>query len=206
MDVQLTQNTYDYYLKLLIIGETGVGKTSLLLSFTGENLQNKGATIGVDFKHKMLTIDGKITKLQIWDTAGQERFRTLTKSYFKLAQGIILVFDLTDENSIDNLKTWIDQIKENTSENTVNILVGNKSDKDERKVSSELAKSFAEKNNMKYFETSSRNKESVNEMFDVLCRDIISKGIDDSRYVRLNKTNSIRSGNSSVKDSYCCIK
>jgi small GTP-binding protein len=180
MVVQLSQSTINYYLKFLIVGDSGVGKTSLLLSYCGDSFQEKeGATIGIDFRHKINNFNGKTVKLQIWDTAGQERFRTMTKSYFKMTQGIILVFDLTKAESLEILKPWIKEINEQCGENCPKVLVGNKCDLvNRRRIEKESASFFAKKNGMEYFETSCLEKENVNEVFMHLCKVVIEKAID----------------------------
>lgn len=117
-------------LKILIIGESGVGKSSLLLRFTEDNFDpEQTLTIGVDFKTKRLTVDGNTVKLAIWDTAGQERFRTLTPSYYRDAQGAILVFDVSNYASFAKLETWINELETySTKSNIVKMIVGNKID------------------------------------------------------------------------------
>ena len=121
---------YDYLFKLLIIGDSAVGKTSLLLRYTDEAYsEHYISTIGVDFKIKTMELDGKTVKLQIWDTAGQERFKTITPTYYKGADGIIVVFDLTNQKSYDNVKKWLEEIEQYTSGKKVNkLLVGSKCD------------------------------------------------------------------------------
>lgn len=117
-------------LKLLIIGESGVGKSSLLLRFTEDNFDpEQTLTIGVDFKTKKLTIDGNTVKLAIWDTAGQERFRTLTPSYYRDAQGAILVFDVSSYQTFSKLETWLSELDTySTKSNIIKMVVGNKID------------------------------------------------------------------------------
>ena len=110
----MSSQKYNHLFKLLIIGESGVGKTCLLLRFTDDLFtSNHLTTIGIDFKIKIINLDNKLIKLQIWDTAGEERFRTITKTYYKGAHGIILTYDVTDINSFKNIRNWIKQIKQN---------------------------------------------------------------------------------------------
>ena len=134
---------YDYLFKLVIIGNSGVGKSSLLLRFADDSFSDSYlTTIGVDFRFRTLPIDGKNVKLQIWDTAGQERFRTITSAYYKVsflvyifqgADGIVMVYDISNENSFDDIdKFWITEV-ENYAEKTVELaLIGNKSDIEQR--------------------------------------------------------------------------
>ncbi|CAL5322901.1 unnamed protein product [Camellia sinensis] len=133
---------YDYLFKLLLIGDSGVGKSCLLLRFADDSyLDSYISTIGVDFKIRTVEQDGKTIKLQIWDTAGQERFRTITSSYYRGAHGIIIVYDITDQESFNNVKQWLNEIDRYASENVNKLLVGNKCDlTDNRAVSYDTAK------------------------------------------------------------------
>nr|DAD28600.1 TPA_asm: hypothetical protein HUJ06_030068 [Nelumbo nucifera] len=125
---------YDYLIKLLLIGDSGVGKSCLLLRFSDDSFTTSFiTTIGIDFKIRTIELDGKRIKLQIWDTAGQERFRTITTAYYRGAMGILLVYDVTDESSFNNIRNWIRNIEQHASDNVNKILVGNKADMDESK-------------------------------------------------------------------------
>ena len=120
---------YDYLFKLLLIGNSGVGKSALLLRFTEDTFRETfHSTIGVDFKIKNVEMDNKIVKLQIWDTAGQERFQTITKSYYKGAHGIILVYDVSERSSFLSVEQWIDEIERNANPHACKLLIGNKAD------------------------------------------------------------------------------
>ena len=170
----MSNHKYDYLYKLLIIGESGVGKTCLLLRFTEDSFTaNHLTTIGIDFKIKLINLENKLIKLQIWDTAGQERFRTITKTYYKGAHGIILTYDVTDQNSFKNIRNWIKQIEANAQTNVCKVLVGNKCDKDDRKVSYEEGQKLAEANNMPFYETSAKTNQNVNEVFTFLTQEIL---------------------------------
>ena len=134
-----TPDDHDLYIKLLMLGDTGVGKTCLLLRYAYDSFSPTFiTTIGIDFKIKHVTIDGLKCKLQIWDTAGQERFRTITISYFRGAQGILLCYDVTDRDTFENVRHWVSQIKKHADDDVGVIMVGNKCDKSElRMVSTE---------------------------------------------------------------------
>ncbi len=173
-------NKYDYLFKLLIIGESGVGKTCLLLQFTeGSFTTNHLTTIGIDFKIKIINLEEKQIKLQIWDTAGQERFRTITKTYYKGAHGIILTYDVTDENSFKNVRNWVKQIEQNAQTNVCKVLVGNKCDREDRKVSYEEGAKLAKEFNMQFFETSAKSNYNVNETFTFLTKEILNSQCKD---------------------------
>nr|CAH7754523.1 unnamed protein product [Callosobruchus chinensis] len=158
-------------LKILIIGESGVGKSSLLLRFVEDNFDpEQTLTIGVDFKTKKMTIDGNTVKLAIWDTAGQERFRTLTPSYYRDAQGAILVFDVSSYSSFSKLEVWLNELETySTKSNIVKMIIGNKIDvKDKREVSREDAMRFARKHQTLYIEASAKTKDGVQTAFEEL--------------------------------------
>ncbi|XP_019869147.1 ras-related protein Rab-35 [Aethina tumida] len=157
---------YDHLFKLLIIGDSGVGKSSLLLRFSDNTFTGSYiTTIGVDFKIKTVSMDGLKVKLQIWDTAGQERFRTITSTYYRGTHGVIVVYDVTNGESFANVKRWLHEIEQNCE--VVNrVLVGNKNDTPERKVVlTEDAQRFADTMNIQLFETSAKDNINVEEMF-----------------------------------------
>ena len=167
---------YDYLFKYLIIGNSGVGKSCLLIRFTDDKFEEGYVTtIGVDFKIKTLEIEGKSVKLQIWDTAGQERFRNIVSTYYKGGHGIMMVYDITDLESFRYLDSWLKEIEKNASKNVYKILVGNKNDMEkERKVSFEKGLEFADLHGMKFFETSAKENKNVEEAFKEMTKDIIN--------------------------------
>ncbi|RLM99071.1 ras-related protein RABE1c [Panicum miliaceum] len=166
---------YDYLIKLLLIGDSGVGKSCLLLRFSdGSFTTSFITTIGIDFKIRTIELDGKRIKLQIWDTAGQERFRTITTAYYRGAMGILLVYDVTDESSFNNIRNWIRNIEQHASDNVNKILVGNKADMDESKRAVPTAKgqALADEYGIKFFETSAKTNLNVEQVFFSIARDI----------------------------------
>merc|ERR1711998_623782 len=159
--------SYAYLFKYIIIGDTGVGKSCLLLQFTDKRFQQvHDPTIGVEFGARMITIDGKQIKLQIWDTAGQESFRSITRSYYRGAAGALLVYDITRRDTFNHLTTWLDDARQHSSSNMVIMLIGNKSDLTHRRaVSTEEGEAFAEKNGLTFLETSAKTAENVEAAF-----------------------------------------
>jgi len=168
---------YDYLFKLLLIGDSGVGKSSLLLRFADNTFTESFiSTIGVDFKIRTLEIDGNTVKLQIWDTAGQERFRTITSSYYRGAHGIIVVYDVTNPETFNNVQKWLQEIERYACETVHKLLVGNKCDLvSERKVSSDDAREFADQLNLVFLETSAKDSTNVEEAFSKMARSIKEK-------------------------------
>ena len=156
-----------FFSQLLLIGDSGVGKSCLLLRFADDTYTDSYiSTIGVDFKIRTIELDGKVVKLQIWDTAGQERFRTITSSYYRGAHGIIVVYDVTDNDSFNNVKQWLNEIDRYASENVQKLLVGNKADLVNKKiVEPETAKQFAESLSIPFLETSAKNAQNVEQVF-----------------------------------------
>jgi small GTP-binding protein len=168
----------DYVLKILTIGESGVGKTCLLLRYTEDRfVKNHLTTIGIDYKAKNIEINQKNVKLKIWDTAGQERFRNITQQYYKSADGILMVFDLTDKESFEKVKEWMKQIKDhNHNDKMVVVLVGNKCDSENRIVTNQEAESLAkELFTTRYQETSALQNINIDNTFGYLAEQIISK-------------------------------
>ncbi|TDZ31155.1 GTP-binding protein ypt1 [Colletotrichum spinosum] len=170
----LTHNRYDYLFKLLLIGDSGVGKSCLLLRFADDTYtESYISTIGVDFKIRTIELDGKTVKLQIWDTAGQERFRTITSSYYRGAHGICVVYDVTDMDSFNNVKQWLQEIDRYATEGVNKLLVGNKSDMSDKKVVEyTVAKEFADSLGIPFLETSAKNASNVEQAFLTMARQI----------------------------------
>ncbi|KAI5061925.1 hypothetical protein GOP47_0022464 [Adiantum capillus-veneris] len=164
--------------KLLLIGDSGVGKSCLLLRYS-DNLFSTSFidTYGIDFKVKVVELNRKRYKLQIWDTAGQERFRTITLAYFRSAMGIVLVYDVTQESSFNNIRYWMKKIEENASGNINRILVGNKADMDESKraVSFDQGQALANEYGIKFYETSAKTDLNVENVFLSIAHDVQSR-------------------------------
>ncbi|KAE9616931.1 hypothetical protein Lal_00034669 [Lupinus albus] len=158
---------YDYLFKLVLIGDSGVGKSNLLSRFTRNefNLESK-STIGVEFATKSLSVDGKIVKAQIWDTAGQERYRAITSAYYRGAVGALLVYDVTRTSTFENAVRWLRELRDHTDPNIVVMLIGNKSDlRHLVAISTEDGKSFAEEESLYFMETSALEATNVENAF-----------------------------------------
>ncbi|XP_071965858.1 ras-related protein Rab-10-like isoform X6 [Antedon mediterranea] len=163
-------------LSLLVIGDSIVGKSSLIMRFVDRHCINPFTTIGIDFKIKTVELNGKKIKLQIWDTAGQERFHTITTSYYRGAMGIMLVYDITQEKTFDNIAKWLRNIQEHANEDVEKMLLGNKCDmNDKRMVSTERGQSIARENGIKFMETSAKTNINVEPAFMTLAEDILKK-------------------------------
>ncbi|XP_014681835.1 PREDICTED: ras-related protein Rab-8A-like [Priapulus caudatus] len=169
--------TYDFLFKLLLIGDSGVGKTCVLFRFSEDAFNSTFiSTIGIDFKIRTIELDGKKIKLQIWDTAGQERFRTITTAYYRGAMGIMLVYDITNEKSFENIKNWIRNIEEHASSDVERMILGNKCDCDDRRgVSRQRGEQLAVEYGVKFMETSAKAGINVEQAFFTLARDIKAK-------------------------------
>ena len=187
--------------KILVLGDSSVGKTTLLLKYVDGYFPTLYvATIGVEFKTKKINVDGIDITLQIWDTAGQERFRSVTKSFLKGADGIIYVYDVTNKESFDNLKTWINTAEESITD-FKKIIIGNKIDiEDKKKVSTEMLEKFCEKQNLKGLETSAKNGTNVNEMFELLTKMIIDGKTKEELLIKYNNEGKAKGKNIKKKD------
>ncbi|KAG7281814.1 hypothetical protein CRUP_037095, partial [Coryphaenoides rupestris] len=179
---------YDYLFKLLIIGDSGVGKSSLLLRFADNTFSGSYiTTIGVDFKIRTVEINGEKVKLQIWDTAGQERFRTITSTYYRGTHGVIVVYDVTSAESFVNVKRWLHEINQNCDD-VCRILVGNKNDDPNSKVVETTdAQKFAEQMGINLFETSAKENINVEELVLRAKKDVLAKQQQQNDVVTLTK-------------------
>ncbi|KAI9661405.1 MAG: hypothetical protein M1831_003138 [Alyxoria varia] len=191
---------YDYLFKLLLIGDSGVGKSCLLLRFADDTYtESYISTIGVDFKIRTIELDGKTVKLQIWDTAGQERFRTITSSYYRGAHGICVVYDVTDMDSFNNVKQWLQEIDRYATEGVNKLLVGNKSDMTDKKVVEYTqAKEFADSLGIPFLETSAKNASNVEQAFLTMARQIKERmgttTVNNKPTVRVGQGQGVQSG------------
>lgn len=167
---------YDFLFKFVLIGDSGVGKSSLLIRYVEDTFnENYISTIGVDFKIKTIKIDGKVVKIQLWDTAGQERFRTITSSYYRGAHGIIIVYDVTDQKSFNNINQWILEVTRYAGGDVDKLIVGNKCESYNRVISYDDAKNYAKDLNISFMEASAKKSINVEEIFMTIASQIKQK-------------------------------
>ncbi|PSR95707.1 Ras-related protein RABA1f [Actinidia chinensis var. chinensis] len=206
---------YDYLFKVVLIGDSGVGKSNLLSRFTRNefSLESK-STIGVEFATRSIRVDDKVVKAQIWDTAGQERYRAITSAYYRGAVGALLVYDVTRHVTFENVERWLKELHDHTDSNIVIMLVGNKADlRHLRAVSTEDATAFAERENIFFMETSALESmnvenaftEALTQIYHVISRKALEVGDDPAA---LPKGQTINVGTkddvSAVKSAGCC--
>lgn len=173
---------YKFLFKVVLVGNAGVGKTCLVRRFTqGLFPPGQGATIGVDFMIKTVEVDGERIKLQIWDTAGQERFRSITQSYYRSAHALILVYDITCQPTFDCCPDWLREIQEYANSKVLKILVGNKTDRDDREVPSDIGEEFAKQHDMYFLETSAKQADNVERLFYEIAAELIAQARSTQR-------------------------
>ena len=202
----------DYIIKLLTLGETEVGKTSIVLRYSDDKFHdNKIATIGIDFKIKIIKKGDKKIKVSIYDTAGQERFKNIVKHYYKGANGVLLIYDITKRDTFEKLEFWLEDLKEN-SDNLNNLfiyLIGNKNDLEEkREVDFEEANKFAKEKNIPYIEVSAKTGNNIKKLFDEMIKGTLTKIITNEKKEN-NLSNSINlsfleNEETSSKNKMCC--
>ena len=192
----------EFLYKILLLGDTSVGKTCFLMRYTDNTFQEiHMSTIGLDYKLKNVQLDeGKMYKIQIWDTAGQDRFRSITKNYYKGAHGIVLIYDITDKKTFENVRNWVKQIKEEVSDKVCIILVGNKIDLEQKRVvSMEEGKKMAEQFDLMFFECSCKTGVNINDAF----QELVEKTVENySKIDDLREGNMIN--NKQNKKKKCC--
>ena len=194
----------DIKVKIMLIGDSNVGKTSIIKRYC-KNIFSKShiSTVGIDLETKNIKIGKQIINLQLWDTAGQERYRVLSKNYYNNSDAFIIVYDITNSKSFENVTNWIMQIKENASENVKIVLFGNKSDlEDQRIINEEEGKKLAKENNINFYETSAENGENV----DKAIIDLVKEVINDENFIKGSENTSQLSGDKFKKENKkkCC--
>ena len=183
----MEKKDYNYLFKILILGDSFVGKTNMLKRFLQNEFDsNTKETVGVEFGSKNFTLGekGDIVKAQIWDTAGQERYRSVTKAYYKGAKGALLVFDITRKTTFENLDNWLIDLRTNADQDILIILIGNKSDLVEsRVVTSEEAQTKAEQYNVAYLETSAKSGDNISKAFTELIEQIYNSNMENQQNI-----------------------
>lgn len=187
--------------KILILGDSGVGKTCFLLRFIDDSFsQSHIPTIGIDFKIKIIPIESFKIKLQIWDTAGQERFKTITKAYYAGAMGIIIAYDCTNPQSFENIKSWVETIRLHASEHVALVLIGNKCDLAESKITEEMGARLASELGISFFATSAKRNIGVNETLQNISKEIFRRRL----FEVIGNAGNVRVGQSGKKKKICC--
>ena len=173
-------NDYEFIFKVLLLGNINVGKSALVIRFVDDIWNDNFVLInGVDFRLKKLEIDKKRIKMQIWDNQGQERFKTVLPHYYRGVHGILLVYDVTEKDSFNNLNFWLMEIEKNANKNVLKVLIGNKTDlEDKRVISYNQGKEFADMHGLKFVETSVKKNKNVREAFEILGREIMAANLD----------------------------
>jgi Ras-related protein Rab-1A len=171
---------FDFMFKVLLIGDSGTGKSNLLLRYADDFYKaDIGSTIGVDFKVRTRTIDEKVAKMTLWDTAGQERFRTITSSYYRGSHGIVVVYDVTDRESFSRVRLWMQEIVKYAGPHTQKLLVGNKVDlMSKRVVATDEGQMMADELEVHFLETSALNSHNVESAFDMLLQDMVANATE----------------------------
>ena len=179
-----SEKEYEFIIKILIIGDSTVGKTNFVYKFSEDKFrENYFASTGIELKTTSIQIDGKSIKIQLWDTAGQEKYRAMIKNLYLKSQGIIILFDITNETSFINLKNWMSQIKESCGEDIPILLVGNKIDlEDNRVINKERAMEYANNENIEYIEVSSKTGENINKALTSLLQKILKRDDSNSNF------------------------
>ncbi|CAL1545133.1 unnamed protein product [Lymnaea stagnalis] len=197
-------DTYDLSCKVMLIGDSGVGKTCLLVRFKDGTFLSGSfiSTIGIDFRHKVIDVDGTKVKLQIWDTAGQERFRSITKAYYRDANALLLLYDVTNRSSFDNVRAWLGDIRDYSQDGVVVMLLGNKCDStSERQVRKEDGERLSKEFGVPFMETSAKTGVNVELAFIAIGRDLKMKRIKMPQEEAFCVADFVQQGQ---KHQHCC--
>ena len=198
MNDYISEGNYNYLLKFIIIGDAAVGKSNLLVRYTsGQFKEEYQLTIGVEFGSNNVIISDNTYRIQIWDTAGQENFRSITRSYYKNTACAIIVYEISNKKSFENISSWIEECKNTAPKSILMVLVGNKCDLDNREVTEEEGREFAEKNGMLFFETSAKTGKNVEELFKQSVK-VIDQKIKENYYDLENDSCGIKKGNEEI--------
>ena len=199
MNDYISEGNYNYLIKFIIIGDAAVGKSNLLVRYTsGQFKEEYQLTIGVEFGSNNVIISDNTYRIQIWDTAGQENFRSITRSYYKNTACAIIVYEISNKKSFENISSWIEECKNTAPKSILMVLVGNKCDlEDNREVTEEEGRELAEKNRMLFFETSAKTGKNVEELFKQSVK-VIDQKIKENYYDLENDSCGIKKGNEEI--------
>ena len=203
---------YDYLFKLILVGDSYVGKTNILSKYIKDEFNlNTKSTIGVEFGTKILKIEDKIIKAQIWDTAGQERYKSITSTYYKGAKGAFIVYDITNRLTFESVDKWIQDLNLNSDKNITLLLIGNKKDlADKREVTTEEGEEKAKSFGLAFLETSALTGENIDKVFDYILKEVFTKITIEKKnsgeidYINIGKN--IEINDQTEKTSTCCLK
>jgi small GTP-binding protein len=195
---------FDFSLKVVVVGESGVGKSCLLIRFVRDSFDDDTqSTLGIEFLSKIIQTDKRRIQLQLWDTAGQEMFRSVTRGYYRGSAGALVLFDLSNRDSFENVERWLQDVKSVARADVVLILIGNKQDLEaDRQVRSDEAQDFAQRYGMKYFEVSAKTGVGVTDAINC-CVSLIEQNLDAGRGSR-NPTPDLTQGHSEPNEGGCC--
>lgn len=203
-----------YIIKILTLGDAAVGKSSIVLRYSENKFPETWlSTIGVDSKRKIVKINGETVKVSIWDTAGQEKYQTIVKNYYNGANGVLLIYDITNKKSFDKVDFWYNDLKNTLNLNEVFVcLVGNKIDLNENRViEKDEAEKYVEENNLQYFEVSAKTGEGINELFEDVTNKIMNKILKKNEKEEIEidenpRMSFLNKGDFEIKEKKCCLK
>ena len=204
---------YDYLYKLIIVGDSFVGKTNIMSQYIRKEFSlNTKSTVGVEFGAKIIKIENKMIKAQIWDTAGEERYRSVTNAYYKGAKGAFVVYDITNKLSFESVEKWIQDLKINSDHNITLLLIGNKKDlEDKREVSKEEGEEKAKTFGLGFIETSACTGENIDKAFETMLKEVFNKNFtnnnseEELNYINIGKNIELDEQPQEKKSS-CCLK
>ena len=204
---------YDYLYKLIIVGDSFVGKTNIMSQYIRKEFSlNTKSTVGVEFGAKIIKIENKMIKAQIWDTAGEERYRSVTNAYYKGAKGAFVVYDITNKLSFESVEKWIQDLKINSDHNITLLLIGNKKDlEDKREVSKEEGEEKAKTFGLGFIETSACTGENIDKAFEIMLKEVFNKNFtnnnseEELNYINIGKNIELDEQPQEKKSS-CCLK
>ena len=207
-DSHKSNKDYDYIFKIVLIGDTSVGKSCLLTRFADDQFsESYVTTIGVDFRFKTMIVCDKITKVQVWDTAGQERYRSITNAYYRGAEAIMIVFDVTNKDSFTHIQDWMEEIIKYTGKDVVIIVGANKSDLNDRNVKKEEMEEFSKKKGIKIFECSAKTGDGVENAFKYMVETLIKKNDKTSKEKNNGNNSKLKTNeekNKHITKKKCC--